>query len=362
MSKTSLYSKANLPHINQSYLSIFDTIYPYKHMNRCLVNRYTGNIEHEIKTAEILALYNYEKYDVMLKLDAFYYKIRNNKYGINIEVADYVDEFIVPVFTSGFRIHPLFLNAYGEIIPYVLIGCHLASADIVDGTLRSTPDSLPITGVDVKELTKRAVAKSNKFGIYDAKVHNALFILYINEYKTLDIQSVLGKGCTERPSSGAHRTGDTFEMLNMSGYISDNGMTSNSYRGIEDWYSNIYTILADTYFDSFKVMYTSTSRYLYGEHSTYTQMLEYSRLLDIREQPGFSPNRFILCEENPIYILPDVSVNILDSPHKDELYFESAGYMMVGGHTQSSYKAGLFNGKISSDFSKAGTRLVYYPM
>lgn len=358
--RINMYSKAKLPHIGQEYHSIFDTMYPYKEMRRYIVDRISGKVLHSLNKESDWSTYDPIIHDVMVKIPAFYYKIRGQKDNLYIEVADYNDELLYKSFASGFVVHPAFIDNGGNIIPYIMVGAFLASEDSVSHALRSIPDALPIVNMDVKTLARKAGEKSHKWSIMDSRVYNALFILYINEYKTLDIQSVLGKGCTECPSLLPHITGDTKNLF-VSGYTGINGRNSMSYRGIEDFYGNIYMAIADLYFDKYCTLYHSSNKPHYGDKSRYHELTEYSSSLYIPREPNLSPDGFNVCKSNPYIILPSTYVNSMDTYHKDEFMFISEGFLSVGGNTMSSYKAGIFNAIITTNMNMTGTRLVLYP-
>lgn len=182
---------------------------------------------------------------------------------------------------SGFKLHPLFINANGEELDYVLLsayeggvydvsenavfGITASGVDFNNDLLTSIPFNKPITGSSNLTLERAEQLASNRgvgWHIFNIAAESANQMLEIIEFGTLNGQSALGKGICDITTDGnknqAALTGATSSLGNDSGSAttttfehdggqtfteSTNGKTSISYRGMENPWGNTWNMI-----------------------------------------------------------------------------------------------------------------------
>ena len=236
--------------------------------------------------------------DVMVYQPKFYYKVvplklekQSSGLGYHIRKANY---YISSTPHEGFKLHPLFYDANGNEIDYVLLSAYEASykywhatsprtgyyavfhdgdvnsedtdptIDFAVDTLKSLPYVKPISG-QYKALTKAnmetlAQNKSPNWHLDTIKSVSANQLLIAIEYGTFNTQNAIGMGIVSNASSGSNNcsslTGSTSAaMFNTnSGMASEtiydvagtetpfntNGKLAVSYRGMENPWGNIW--------------------------------------------------------------------------------------------------------------------------
>jgi hypothetical protein len=166
---------------------------------------------------------------VMVEIPKFWYK--------SSKVGAVISWWISGVALTGYTIHPAFIvngvtkekiymSAYEG---YVATGSKLAS---ISGVAPSVSASL---------LTFRGYAHNRGTGweVNDFNTVCAIQLLYLIEYANFDSQSQIGRGVVD--VSAAVNTGATASLGNTSGMASGtSGQVSISYRGIENFWGNIW--------------------------------------------------------------------------------------------------------------------------
>ena len=200
---------------------------------------------------------------VMVEQPKFYYKVEPLKLdGMQLLKANY---YVLPMQTTGFKLHPAFINENGDEVDYYYIGAYEASLyDASEGdydlTAAATADynvdcygsianALPIVSFTRSNGTK--LAKNNGSGWYSLPfaVASAEQLLMTIELAG-NFQTVLGAGVTSGTGSRVY-TGATSALGNASGVATEvtnaSGTTytsasrlSVSYRGCENPWGNIY--------------------------------------------------------------------------------------------------------------------------
>lgn len=201
---------------------------------------------------------------VMVEQPKFYYKVEPLKLdGMQLLKANY---YVLPMQTTGFKLHPAFINENGDEVDYYYIGAYEASLyDVSEGdydlTAAATKDynadcygsianALPIVSFTRPNGTK--MAKNNGSGWYSLPfaVASAEQLLMTIELAG-NFQTVLGAGVTGGTNSKRVYTGATSTLGNASGVATEvtnaDGTTytgasqlSVSYRGCENPWGNIY--------------------------------------------------------------------------------------------------------------------------
>lgn len=229
--------------------------------------------------------------DVMVYQPKFYYKVvplklekQSGGLGYHIRKANY---YISATPHEGFKLHPLFYDANGNEIDYVLFSAYEASYmywhaisptagtyeifhDGVDtdttietsAVLKSLPGVKPISG-KYKAMTKAnmeslAQRKSSNWHLDTIQSVSANQLLMAIEYASFNTQSAIGLGIVSNANSGTNNcsslTGSTSALGNATGMASEtiydvagtetpfntNGKLAVSYRGMENPWGNIW--------------------------------------------------------------------------------------------------------------------------
>ena len=256
----------------------------YGGRKRCVVNN----------NGEILAFQgdnNFDSYisgetgQVMIYQPKFYYQriplvTTNGKVG---KIVSKESLILSSTPQNGFKLHPLFINTDGEELDYVLLSAYeggvydvsagltastvASNVDFNNDLLTSVPSSKPITGSSDLTLARAEQLAANRgagWHAFNMAAESANQMLEIVEFGTLNGQTALGKGISDITTNGnknqAALTGATASLGNTSGAAATttfeldgqtftettNGKTAISYRGFENPWGNIWTMIAGT--------------------------------------------------------------------------------------------------------------------
>lgn len=260
-------TKAHKPNEGQEYSSIFDGYYPYSKIGRVVVDNNTGAIKRflSFEDSNFTTLGEPINLDtntesIMVYYPPFYRKKDCRvggveKQGIALNVVPDRNGTNCP---KGYVIEDWFLEEDGTIAEYRLLGAFNGYDQ--SGQLVSLPNVIPTRNLNIQQFRDKAkhnrvASKSGLFSFYAVSAVQRLFIM---EFGNFDSQTTLGKGNTEWSfSDGADsayeiiRTGSTMLLGNKSGYLNKtyegneitNGKVSISYRGLEDFYSNVWQFI-----------------------------------------------------------------------------------------------------------------------
>ncbi len=254
----------------------FDNLSPWKDMKRCMVNddksvnyyidsdfpNKIGRVVNPLYTQGDDADYSGAHGQVMVEIPRFYYASANP----SAKVYEY---YVSPVPSKGFQIHPAFVRN-GEKLQKVYYsafegfyqGGKMASiAGVVPSTSDGKSDegfspiaAYPATvlgthgiatnGGDIRNCRYWAQQRGVGWGIHDFLTICAWQLLYMVEYANWNSQNMIGKGIVDKvtgTNNRASKTGATIFLGNTSGREGGtDGLTSVSYRGIENPWGNIY--------------------------------------------------------------------------------------------------------------------------
>ena len=269
--------------------SDFDAFPMYGQRRRVVVTS-DGEIQTDMDPAEITET-DFD-YDIMVYQPKFYYKVvplklekQSGGLGYHIRKANY---YITSTPHAGFRVHPLFCDANGNEVDYVLLSAYEASymywhatsqstgyydifhdgvdtgttIDYSADTLKSLPGVKPVSG-KYKAMTKTnmetlAQAKSTNWHLDTIQSVSANQLLMAIEYASFNTQSAIGLGIVSNTSSGTDNcsslTGSTSALGNATGMASEtiydvagtetpfntNNKVAVSYRGMENPWGNIW--------------------------------------------------------------------------------------------------------------------------
>ena len=265
----------------------FDAFPMYGGRKRVVVTA-DGTIDWNLSPTEIDGTTDY---DVMVYQPKFYYKMvplklekqTGNGMGYHIRKANY---YISATPHAGFKLHPLFYDANGNEIDYVLLSAYEASylywyatspstgylkyfmdgAD-TDGTiaatdvLKSMPNVKPISSgrkaLTVDGMEQAAQRKSANWHLETIQAVSASQLLMLVEYAQFELQSVIGRGIVQHNAATGYMaslTGATAPLGDASGMASEttynlngtdtvqtaNGKLAITYRGVENPWGNIW--------------------------------------------------------------------------------------------------------------------------
>ncbi|MGH2063964.1 phage tail protein [Aerococcus urinaeequi] len=333
---------------------------------------------------------------VMVEQPAFYYKVVPLKtqpvadgYGQNLVKARY---YISDQPRAGFKLHPAFKDHTGKTRQKVYVSAYESSifdssdskylkldeqiADFTVDKLSSIANAKPASGLS-QSLTRenaRKLANNRGQGWHQQTLATTSMsqLLFIIEYASFNTQEKLGSGRTGVMDDGAtsqtSNTGATQTLGNKSGSVDVDGYAIPAYRGEENLWGNIFSIM-----DGF----TLEGK---GKHNGWYALGDYRENgIDGSYKPfGFTIAKlsgyvkyFGYSEEADFAFIPGVIDNGANSalPVSDYLYQNYAynGFLVarLGGYWRYGADAGLFSWILISDFStrdrSIGARLVYAP-
>jgi hypothetical protein len=239
----------------------FNSIFPWSQIKRCnladdgTVNAYYGDVGY---------IEDGSNGQVMVEIPKFYYKrewdgVKRRWYVSDKEFDGYA------LLANGTSVHPAFIrNTVTQDNIYVSAyeGCAYDvsatdyitnDAQTVDFTtttgdlLSSIAGVKPISGL-TQDLTigkSRIIAQNRgtSWQLLDFWSASAIQTLLLIEYGTFNSQAVIGQGVVNKASgtgNESENTGATTTLGNGSGYLGTNGLSSVTYRGIENFWGNIW--------------------------------------------------------------------------------------------------------------------------
>ncbi|MGL6101122.1 MAG: hypothetical protein ACRC0G_16050, partial [Fusobacteriaceae bacterium] len=242
-------TKANLPHLSQSYSSNWDNHPIHARIGGWVCDKDTGDLKYKLSKTDwnfkldgTAAVLTGEDGDVMVKIPAFYVKSILNQYGkLDWELDDTIPDEFGTNGKPGFYVHPAFKMKDGRVKPYFLMGAY--KGYVSNNQLRSISGVKPTVSQTIASFTDKARNGRNTgvdhHDITRAYERWAINLLIYFEFGTLDTQAALGKGWNEGTASNT--TGTTNELGDRSGYLGVlNGKASIRWRGLEDVFGNIW--------------------------------------------------------------------------------------------------------------------------
>ena len=333
---------------------------------------------------------------VMVEQPVFYYKVVPLKtqpvadgHGQNLMKARY---YVSDQPRAGFKVHPAFKDHTGKTRQKVYVSAYESTifdtsegvylkldeqvADFASDKLSSIANAKPASGV-TQNLTRknaRKLANNRGQGWHQHTFATAAMsqLLFIIEYASFNTQEKLGSGRTGVADDGAtsqtSNTGATQTLGNKSGSVDVDGYAIPTYRGEENLWGNIFSIV-----DGF----TLEGK---GVHNGWFALGDYQENgIDGSYKPfGFTIAKasgyvkyFGYSDEADFAFIPGGTGNGANSalPVGDNFYQNNAydGFLAarLGGSWSSGAIAGLFYWTLNDAFSSRnrifGARLVYAP-
>lgn len=198
---------------------------------------------------------------VMVEIPKFYYKITTTASGYEFWISD--------TLLTGYTLHPAFYrdrnnDGTAEEINYRYFSAYEGvlhnGTSYVNGNTYSTDQSANVTSnaswkltsvsgytpmpyINIGAARTLATRRGVCWGITDFNLVFAVQLLYLVEYAHFDSQAKIGLGYTAAANIGSITTGRTSSLGNVTGNESNlgtDGTHAMSYRGIENFYGNIY--------------------------------------------------------------------------------------------------------------------------
>lgn len=362
--------------------------------------------------------------DVMVYQPKFYYKVvplklekQSGGLGYHIRKANY---YISATPHAGFKLHPLFYDANGNEVDYVLFSAYEASymwrrqvsatgyideifRDGVDtdttietsAVLKSLPGVKPISGqykaMNKVNLENCALRKSSNWHLDTIQSVAANQLLIAIEYGTFNTQSAIGLGIVNNSNSNSNNcsslTGSTSaETFNTaSGMASEtiydvagtetpfntNGKVAVSYRGMENPWGNIWkhvngiNIWGDGTMNGGQVYIADNFNFNESSHSGNYKSAGFT----IANTSGYISAFGYGDEENDWLFMPSETAGNSSLPVGDNLWCTSNlnryRIAQFGGNWNNSYYSGDFfwycSGNVGGKAFNVGGRLLFVP-
>ena len=349
-------TKANLPHLSQSYSSVFDQHPIYSQMGGWVCDENTAELKYKLdkldwskKADGSPSNLDGTDGDVMVKVPAFFIKVTRMPNGKpKFEIDDIIPDEFGSNGKPGFFVHPAFKMSNGKVRPYFLWGAYKGFEK--SGKLRSISGVLPTvskTKGAFQDLARQG--RSTDYGISAVFERAAIQLLFYAEFGTLDCQEACGRGIVDMTweeglttNPDIRKTGSSNSLGDRSGYVDSgngNGKSSIRYRGIEDLWGNVYEFLSG-------IMVTDKGWHYTNEHSimdTISSMKLYAKDLTSKV-----PNGYITDMEFPVGLewtfIPKTTGGTGNTYYCDYLYSHDSGeenIVLAGGHWICASHAGL---------------------
>lgn len=344
----------------------FNNIYPWSKMKRC-----------NLLNGEITAWYGDENFvedgtngNVMVSIPKFYYKVvplklEKIKDGVGYHLVKgrwfvseypYIDFKVHPAFVrNGIEIDEIFVGAYEASIYDASENVYLYEdeqvADFNTDKIVSITNAKPCSG-KTQNLTignARKLCENNGVGYsqMDFTTTSAIQLLLLIEYANFDSQTSVGQGVStleDNPNTenNSLKTGLTSTLGCSSGYIGENGKTSVSYRGIENFWGNIWSFIDGINIEA------------KGKHFAYWSNDDTTNNTDTNHKKinftlcktnGFV-NRIGYDKDNDFAFLPTKATGASNKPCNDYLWQNNNynGWLvaLLGGHWHAGSSCGAF--------------------
>ena len=362
--------------------------------------------------------------DVMVYQPKFYYKVvplkldkQSGGLGYHIRKANY---YISSTPHAGFKLHPLFYDANGNEVDYVLFSAYEASymwqrqvstnvySDTIfhDGVdtdptietsavLKSLPGVKPISGqykaMNKVNLENCALRKSSNWHLDTIQSVAANQLLIAIEYGTFNTQSAIGLGIVNNSNSNSNNcsslTGSTsaetfntasgmasetiYDVAGTETLFNTNGKVAVSYRGMENPWGNIWkhvngiNIWGDGTMNGGQVYIADNFNFNESSHSGNYKPAGFT----IANTNGYISAFGYGDEENDWLFMPSETAGNSSLPVGDNLWCTSNmnGYRiaLLGGDWANTYYAGVFflycSGNVGSKARNVGGRLLFVP-
>lgn len=292
--------------------------------------------------------------DVMVKIPKFYFKRYREGNIEHIKISDKKK--------TGFTLHPLF-NHGGVESEYAYVGAYKTG---INGTTHiSVPGLKPVASATRSDFRTRAVTKGKGWSLIDIAAISAIQMLCMVEFATNNVQAVIGRGYCDN-NSASLTTGSCDSVPNLTGRPSGtDGKTGVVYRGIEDFWGNVWEWVDGVNFNNGKyyvcndpTKYVDNTAENYEELS-FTGATNWSKSYITQE--GLDTGN------NPHVMLPSAAGSGSETTYQCDACWSADGWRVFGhgGYWNAGSCDGLFTANLADDssysYTHLGSRLLYIP-
>jgi hypothetical protein len=231
----------------------FNTTMPWAGMKRCLVldngtvNYYLDPNDSTKKADGTTANLTGANGQVMVEIPKFWYKKEPFTEGSKMGFRFYISSGPA----EGYEVHPAFYrdrdgDGIAEEVDFRYYSAFMGYNNA--GKLESLPNKSPTVSQTIGTFRSQAQARGNGWGLVDYNLLYAVQLLYLIEYGHFDSQTKIGRGYVDGNTASIN-TGGTLNKGNHS-YGETTGKQQMSYRGIEDYWGNIFYFIDGIVTDS----------------------------------------------------------------------------------------------------------------
>jgi len=289
--------------------------------------------------------------DVMVKIPKFYFQ--RYREG-NIEYLKIADKK-----KTGFTLHPLFNHA-GVECDYAYVGAYKTSSNN-----KSVTGASPTVSATRATFRTNAKNKGSGWSIIDIAAISAIQMLALVEFATNNAQAVIGRGYCDG-NSASLKSGSCDSVPNLTGRPSGtDGKTGVVYRGIEDFWGNIWEWVDGVNFNGGKY-YVCNDISKYAD-DTATNYEELSFTGATNWSQSYITQEGLDDGDNIHVMLPSAAGSGSETTYQCDACWSNTGWRVFkhGGSWANGSACGLFTASLNDASSNTstyiGSRLLYIP-
>lgn len=311
--------------------SDYDNVYPWSEMTRVTLS--TG--------------------DVMVKIPKFYFRRYIDRDCEFIQISQ--SKNTCP---KDFQLHPAF-NHGGVETDCIYVGAYKTTSSHY-----SKSGLAPLVSLTRAGFRNGARAKGTGWSMIDISARSAITMLYLVEFASNNAQANIGRGWCDG-NSGALNTGSCDSVPNRTGRPSGtDGKTGVVYRGIEDFWGNIWEFVDGLNFNNGQYwVCNDITKYADDTTSNYTQ-------LSYTGATGWSTSYISqegLDSNNSHVFMPQIASGAGENTYYTDAVWSSTGWrvLLSGGSWSVGSACGVFAANVhdasSGSAASVGSRLLYIP-
>ena len=289
--------------------------------------------------------------DVMVKIPKFYFQRYREGNVEYIKIADKKK--------TGFTLHPLF-NHSGVESEYAYVGAYKTSSNN-----KSVTGASPTVSATRATFRTNAKSKGDGWSIIDIAAISAIQMLALVEFATNNAQAVIGRGYCGG-NSASLKSGSCDSVPNLTGRPSGtDGNTGVIYRGIEDFWGNIWEWVDGVNFNG-GTYYVCNDISKYAD-DTATDYEQLSFTGATNWSSSYITEEGLDDGDNAHVMLPSAAGSGSETTYQCDACWSSTGWRVFrhGGAWTAGSACGLFAARLShgssSTDSSVGSRLLYIP-
>lgn len=289
--------------------------------------------------------------DVMVKIPKFYFQRYREGNVEYIKIADKKK--------TGFTLHPLF-NHGGVESEYAYVGAYKTSSNN-----KSVTGASPTVSATRATFRTNAKSKGDGWCLIDIAAVSAIQMLALVEFATNNAQAVIGRGYCDG-NSASLKSGSCDSVPNLTGRPSGtDGKTGVVYRGIEDFWGNIWEWVDGVNFNG-GTYYVCNDPDSYAD-DTATDYEQLSFTGATNWSSSYITEEGLDDGDNAHVMLPSAAGSGSETTYQCDACWSSTGWRVFhhGGSWHSGSGCGLFTADLYSassiTYTNVGSRLLYIP-